>query len=112
MTLKASSRHPGHCSCSDLLGTTNRVYSTAVFLGGKAKDFLRGRALWWKYQEASTLRPPWHPKKSEVSLSGLSRRYFATAQPAQDYEQMVNNATKELSDPLAEIVLDARSHGR
>ncbi|KAI0296597.1 thiosulfate sulfurtransferase [Russula brevipes] len=29
-----------------------------------------------------------------------------------DYEQMVDNATKELSDPLAEIVLDARSHGR
>jgi hypothetical protein len=25
---------------------------------------------------------------------------------------MVSNAAKELSDPLAEIVLDARAHGR
>jgi len=29
-----------------------------------------------------------------------------------NYEQMVSNAAKELSDPLAEIVLDARAHGR
>ncbi|KAI0271527.1 thiosulfate sulfurtransferase [Gloeopeniophorella convolvens] len=28
------------------------------------------------------------------------------------YEQMVSNSEKDLSDPLAEIVLDARSHGR
>jgi thiosulfate/3-mercaptopyruvate sulfurtransferase len=30
----------------------------------------------------------------------------------QGYEQIVSNAAKELSEPLAEIVLDARSHGR
>jgi thiosulfate/3-mercaptopyruvate sulfurtransferase len=34
------------------------------------------------------------------------------AQPSQDYEQMVSNTAKELSDPLAEVVLDARAHGR
>ncbi|KAH9996567.1 Rhodanese-like domain-containing protein [Russula vinacea] len=28
------------------------------------------------------------------------------------YDQMVSNAAKELSDPLADIVLDARAHGR
>jgi len=28
------------------------------------------------------------------------------------YEQMVSNAAKELSEPLTEVVLDARSHGR
>lgn len=28
------------------------------------------------------------------------------------YEQMVSNAAKQVSDPLAEIVLDARSLGR
>ena len=32
--------------------------------------------------------------------------------PHKGYEQMVSNAAKELSDPLAEIVLDARAHGR
>lgn len=30
----------------------------------------------------------------------------------QGYEQMVSNAAKQVSDPLAEIVLDARSLGR
>ena len=33
-------------------------------------------------------------------------------QSIQDYKQMVSNAEKELSEPLTEIVLDARSHGR
>ena len=47
--------------------------------------------------------------RSESSRAGpLS----LVAQPSQGYEQMVSNAAKELSDPLAEIVLDARAHGR
>ncbi|SRR6266404_1740760 len=33
-------------------------------------------------------------------------------QSTRGYEQMVSNAAKQLPDPLAEIVLDARSHGR
>jgi thiosulfate/3-mercaptopyruvate sulfurtransferase len=34
------------------------------------------------------------------------------AQSTRGYEQMVSNAAKQVSDPLTEIVLDARSLGR
>jgi len=47
--------------------------------------------------------------RSESSI--LSCPIFA-AQSMQGYEQMVSNAARELSEPLAEIVLDARAHGR
>ena len=46
-------------------------------------------------------------KYSRAVLEGL-----VAQSSSQDYEQIVSNAEKELSDPLAEIVLDARGHGR
>ena len=51
---------------------------------------------------------------SENVRSGFSVVILSVfaAQSIQGYEQMVSNAAKELSEPLTEIVLDARSHGR
>jgi len=51
---------------------------------------------------------------SENIRSGFSVviLFVFVTQSIQGYEEMVNNATKELSEPLTEIVLDARSHGR
>ena len=51
---------------------------------------------------------------SENIRSGFSVAilFVFVTQSTQGYEQMVSNAAKELSGPLTEIVLDARSHGR
>jgi hypothetical protein len=91
----------------------SRAYLTVVSPGGKWKDFLLRRVLQQKSQGASTQPPLWYRKISGVSFPGLSCIVYAVRLSfTQGYEQMVNNATKEISDPLTEIVLDARSRGR
>jgi hypothetical protein len=81
-----------------------------AFQGGCPKDFRPRLGLWWEYRGAHTQHSPWHQKELEVSLGELSSVLRSSVLTG--YDQMVSNAAKELSDPLADIVLDARAHGR
>ena len=113
MTLMASSQHHGRCICSDLSVTTNRASSMVDFPGGSLKDFRLSLALWRRGSPgASTPHLPSNQNALEVSHAELSSVLHNKLSPYKGYEQIVSNAAKELSDPLAEIVLDARARGR
>jgi hypothetical protein len=87
----------------------------AVSPGGKWKGFLLRRVLQQKASRGAITQPPlWYRKISGVSFPrAISCVVYAVQLSfTQGYEQMVNNATKEILDPVTEIVLDARSRGR
>jgi hypothetical protein len=108
----ASSQHHGRCICSDLSVTGNRASLMVDFPDGSLRDFRLSLALWRRSPGASTPHPPSNPTASEVSHAELSSVLRNKLNPHKGYEQIVSNAAKELSDPLAEIVLDARARGR
>jgi hypothetical protein len=106
----ASFQPHGRCLRSDLSATSDRVCLMVVSSGGNPKDFRPRLGLWWEYRGVHTQHPPWHQNVSEVGLAELSSVLRSSVLTG--YDQMVSNAAKEVSDPLADIVLDARAHGR
>ncbi|KAI9512669.1 Rhodanese-like domain-containing protein [Russula earlei] len=117
---------PGARVFADALETFGVTPASHVVLYDSQGIFSAPRALFmfrsFGHEKSSVLDgglPRWETEGLPTETGAVSEIPRSTypapslaSENIRSYEQMVNNATKGLSDPVAEIVLDARSRGR